>query len=219
MSESDFDDLTSEQVLAYAKAQAATIPPNWGKDWMSESARDLMRIAVSFGGFDFKDLALRLTKVKSRSETINARTVERVLSQMKREADLARQTSRGHAHSTRKIAPAAEALRASETAKRRSDEVYNAIEHRAAAKAHQRAMRLHKTDPAGAGVAWLHDLAAINHRQAATARASRALNAADPTRTAKIFAAFKEKLSAANENTYMAQEYARQALAAARKRV
>lgn len=112
-----------------------------------------------------------------------------------------------------------EALQASEIAKHRSDDVFDATEHRAAAEAHRRAARLHKSDPTGADAAWLHDLAAINHRQAATARASQALKAADPTRTQKTFAAFKEKLSAANEHTSMAQEYARQALAAARKRV
>jgi hypothetical protein len=111
-----------------------------------------------------------------------------------------------------------EAIRASEVAKRLSDDVYDAAEHRTAAEAHRRAARLHKSDPTGADAAWLHDLAAINHRQAATARASRALKAADPSRTQKTFAAFKEKLSAANEHTTMAQEYARQALAAARKR-
>jgi hypothetical protein len=111
----------------------------------------------------------------------------------------------------------AEALRASEAAKRQSDDVFDATEHRAAAEAHRRAAKLHKSDPAGADAAWLHDLAAINHRQAATARASRALKAADPARTRKTFTAFQEKLSAANEHTSMAQEYARQALAAARK--
>lgn len=111
----------------------------------------------------------------------------------------------------------AAALRASENAKRQSDDVFDATEHRAAAKAHRRAAKLHKSDPAGADAAWLHDLAAINHRQAATARASRALKVADPARTRKTFAAFQEKLSAANEHTSMAQEYARQALAAARK--
>ena len=111
-----------------------------------------------------------------------------------------------------------EALQASEDAKRLSDDVYDATEHRAAAEAHRHAARLHKSDPAGVDVAWLHDLAASNHRQAATARVSRALKAADPARTQKTFAAFQEKLSAANEHTTMAQEYARQALAAARKR-
>jgi hypothetical protein len=111
-----------------------------------------------------------------------------------------------------------EALRASEAAKHWSDGVYDVADHRTAAKAHRRAARLHKADPLGTDAAWLHDLAAINHRQAATARASRALKAQNPTRTSKAFAAFKEKLSAANEHTTMAQEYARQALAAARKR-
>ena len=90
MSDRGPDDLTAEQILSYAKGQAARIPPDWGKDWMTESARDLLRIAVSFGGFDFKELALRLTKVKTRSDKINTRTVERVMSQMKRDADAAR---------------------------------------------------------------------------------------------------------------------------------
>ena len=117
-----------------------------------------------------------------------------------------------------KSASAAETLRASEAAQRLSDAVYDAIEHRDAAEAHRRAARLHKSDPAGADAAWLHELAAINHRQAATARASRALKAVDPARTQKTFTAFQEKLSAANEHTTMAQEYAKQALTAARKR-
>ena len=126
---------------------------------------------------------------------------------------------RGRAKSFRKAASATEALHASEAAKRRSDDVFDAAEHRAAAEAHRRAARFHKSDPAGADAAWLHELAAINHRQAATARASRALKTADPVRTKKTLAAFKEKLSAVNDHTTMAQEYARQALAAARKRV
>lgn len=114
---------------------------------------------------------------------------------------------------------AIDALRASEVAKRWSDYVYDAPEHRIAAGAHRRAARLHKAlDSAGATVAWLHDLAASNHQQAASARASRALKAADPTKTPKSFAAYKEKLAAANEHTAMAQEYARQAFTAARKR-
>lgn len=118
----------------------------------------------------------------------------------------------------RRVKAKDEALRASEVAKRWSDDVYDAPEHRIAAGAHRRAALLHKSDPAGTAAAWLHELAASNHRQAATARASRALKTADPTRTQKTFAAFQEKLAAANEHTAMAKEYARQALAAARKR-
>lgn len=110
------------------------------------------------------------------------------------------------------------ALSASEAAKRKSDDVFNVADHRAAAEAHRRAARLHKADPSGADAAWLHELATSNHRQAATARASRAFKTADPARSPKTFAAFQEKLSAANEHTVMAQEYARQALVAARKR-
>ena len=47
----------------------------------------------------------------------------------------------------------AEALRASEAAKRRSDEVFDVAEHRAAAEAHRRAARLHKSDPTGTDAA------------------------------------------------------------------
>ena len=112
-----------------------------------------------------------------------------------------------------------EALRASEAALRATNDALLAPEHRIAAEAHRRAARLHKSDLAGAEVAWLHDLAVINHRQAAKARESRALKTADPTRTKRSLAAYQDKLSAALEHTAMAQEYARQALAAARKRV
>ncbi len=120
----------------------------------------------------------------------------------------------------------AEAVRASETAKRASDDALLAPQQREAAAAHRRAARLHKssgrglgeTDPAGTEAASLHEYAAINHRQAAQARESRALKATDPTRSKRSLAAYQEKLAAAGEHGYMAQEYARQALAAARKR-
>ena len=125
---------------------------------------------------------------------------------------------RGRSKQFRKVASAADAIRASEMAKRASDDARVATEHRAAADAHRRAARLHKSDPTGADAAWSHDLAASNHRQAATARESRALEAPDPARTKKTFAAYQEKLSAANEHEAMAKEYARQALVAARKR-
>ena len=118
----------------------------------------------------------------------------------------------------RALAALPEAVRASEFAERLSDGVYSADEHRAAAEAHQRAARLHKSTAVGKDAAWLHDLAASNHKQAAAARSSRSLKTPDPSRTQKTFAAFKEKLSAANEHTSMAQEYARQALVAARRR-
>jgi hypothetical protein len=118
----------------------------------------------------------------------------------------------------RRITSAAEALRASEAAKRASDDALLAPEQIAAAAAHRRAVLLHKSDPAGAEAAWLHDRAAMNHRLAAKARASRALTVPDPTKTKKRFAAYQEQLAAATEHGSMAQELARQALAEARKR-
>jgi len=126
---------------------------------------------------------------------------------------------RGRAKSFRKIATAAEALRASEHAKRLTDDAYSPDEHRAAADAHRRAARLHKSDPTGAEAAWLHDLAESNHRQAAKWRS--AASKGDPVRaiqTKKSFASYQEKMAAAREHGIMAEEYARQALAAAKKR-
>ena len=210
----DVDDLTPEQVLTYARERATKIPSNWGKDWMTESARDLLRIAVALGGFDFKELAMRLTRIKPRGEKINARTVERVLSQMKREAETARH------HATRKITTAAEALLTSEWAKRLTDDAFSADDHRAAAKAHLHAVKIHKASADEAGAAWLHDLAASNHRQAAKWRATEArVDTVKAVRTKKTFEAYQEKITAARDHESMAQEYARQALAAARKRV
>lgn len=64
------------------------------------------------------------------------------------------------------------ALRSSERAKVLTDDAYSALDHRAAATAHDLAAKLHKLDPADKEAAWLHDLAASNHRQAAKARAT-----------------------------------------------
>jgi hypothetical protein len=125
---------------------------------------------------------------------------------------------RGRAKDFRKAASAAEALRASEAAKRATDDALLAPEQTAAANAHRRAARLHRTDPAGAETAWLHERAVTNHQLAAKARASRALTSPDPTQTKRRFAAYQAQLSAASEHGAMAKEYAAQALAAARKR-
>jgi hypothetical protein len=123
------------------------------------------------------------------------------------------------AHASKKIATPAEALRSSERAKALTDDAHSVLDHKAAADAHGRAAKLHKSDPAGKGVAWLHDLAESNHRQAAKARAAEGkIDAVKATQTRKGFAAYQEKLAAAREHGIMAEEYARQALAAARKR-
>ena len=104
---------------------------------------------------------------------------------------------------------------ASNTAARLSAEALTAGDHREAAAVHVAAAKKHKTDPAGVKVAWLHDLAASNHRQAARARESRILKSASP---GKSFATYQEKLADAVAHGNMAQEYARQALTAAKKR-
>ena len=113
---------------------------------------------------------------------------------------------------------AADALLATEWAKKLSDDAYSAEDHRKAAKAHRRAAQLHGYTTAGADAVGWHESAALQHRQAAKARTSRAYKAPDPTATKRRFAAYKEALSAANDHSSMAMEYARRALAAARAR-
>lgn len=63
---------------------------DFGKSWMSNNARDLFKIAIYFGGFDAKVLALRLAQAPSRGETINTATVERILNEMFHEAQPAK---------------------------------------------------------------------------------------------------------------------------------
>ena len=61
------------------------IPDDFGQGWMTDSARDLAKIAVALGGFDARELALRLARAPSRGGSINAATVEKVLDAMYRE--------------------------------------------------------------------------------------------------------------------------------------
>ena len=108
----------------------------------------------------------------------------------------------------------------SETAKRASDDAHNAGGHREAARLHDQTARAHKSGTGGGEVAWLHELAASNHRQAASWRDAEArVDPSKVTRTRKSLAAYQEKIAAASEHGSMAQEYARQAIVAAKKRV
>lgn len=61
------------------------LPADFGKGWMTASARDLVKISVAFGGFDRKELARRLALVRGRGDKINTRTVESVLQKMRAE--------------------------------------------------------------------------------------------------------------------------------------
>ena len=67
---------TVEELLAALRAKAALVPE---LDWLTGNARDLVVIAVVWGGFDPKAVVRRLAAVKSTGERLNARTVERVL--------------------------------------------------------------------------------------------------------------------------------------------
>lgn len=58
------------------------LPPTYGAGWMTGNARDLVRIAVTFGGFEADELTMRIAKAPSRGENVNSATVERILSEM-----------------------------------------------------------------------------------------------------------------------------------------
>lgn len=64
----------------------ALLPHDFGDGWMTNNARDLCKIAVTLGGFEADELALRLAKAPSRGDRINMATVENVLDAMHREA-------------------------------------------------------------------------------------------------------------------------------------
>ena len=126
---------------------------------------------------------------------------------------------RAHARAKPSELDADIAQRASERAKALSNDAYSVLDHRTAADAHRYAGKLHKGLAAGKDAAWLHSLAESNHRQAAKARTAEAkIDAVKATQTKRGFAAYQEKLAAARDHGIMAEEYARQALAAARKR-
>jgi hypothetical protein len=55
---------------------------DFGRDWMSNRAADLCRIAVAVGGFNASDLTRRLAALKPRGERLNAASVEKVLAAM-----------------------------------------------------------------------------------------------------------------------------------------
>lgn len=64
------------------------LPREFGGYWMSREASDLCRIAVAFGGFDPKELVARLiardlVRRRGAERSVNIRTVERVLSEMR----------------------------------------------------------------------------------------------------------------------------------------
>jgi len=61
------------------------LPRDFGDGWMTRNARDLAKIAVTFGGFDAKLVARRLAAVNGRGSRINAATVERVLHAIRQE--------------------------------------------------------------------------------------------------------------------------------------
>ena len=63
----------------------------FGQGWMSGNARDLVRICVTFGGYDGPELIRRIaiSTAGNAGETINVASVERVLQEMTDEWDAA----------------------------------------------------------------------------------------------------------------------------------
>lgn len=54
----------------------AGLPP---LDWLTGAARDAVKIAVSWAGFDAKELTTALAMIRGRGERLNAGTVYRVM--------------------------------------------------------------------------------------------------------------------------------------------
>ena len=95
------DDLDKDSDIVAAAMRvherAAPIPT---LDWLTGSARDAVRIAVCFAGFDCKELVGRLARIKSRGALLNVVTVYRVLAEQSRAWD-ARNAETGADHVTR----------------------------------------------------------------------------------------------------------------------
>jgi hypothetical protein len=62
------------------------LPAGFGDGWLSKNARDTMRIAIMFGGFDRDELIRRVAMAGS-DRTTNAGTVGRILDEMTAEWD------------------------------------------------------------------------------------------------------------------------------------
>ena len=78
------EDLNAEAFLMFAKLRerAATIPSLASLAWLTGHARDAVRIAVCFAGFDCKALMDRLAHTKRHGERVNVATVYRVMGEM-----------------------------------------------------------------------------------------------------------------------------------------
>jgi hypothetical protein len=73
------------QSLPWVRARVRQLPADFGEGWMSAPARDLMRVAL-LAGFDAHELGRRIA-LASHQGTTNARTVERIMGEMEREAN------------------------------------------------------------------------------------------------------------------------------------
>lgn len=75
------EDLNSEMfaMLVKLRERAVTIPP---LEWLTGHARDAVRVAVCFAGFDCKEIVGRLARVKGRGERLNVATVYRIMAEM-----------------------------------------------------------------------------------------------------------------------------------------
>jgi len=61
--------------------RASLLPDDFGESWMTNSARDWMRLML-VAGFDARELATRLINAKSTGSKINIATVQKVADQM-----------------------------------------------------------------------------------------------------------------------------------------
>lgn len=57
-------------------------PPGFGDGWLSNTARDLMQIAVVFGNYEQAELVLRVVRASATHKQTRRPIVERVLDEM-----------------------------------------------------------------------------------------------------------------------------------------
>jgi hypothetical protein len=79
------DTITDEQIRELDSALIRVPEHLPDLDWMTASARDAVRIAVYFAGFDAKELIGRIARIKSTAVRQNAATVYRVMGEMAEE--------------------------------------------------------------------------------------------------------------------------------------
>ncbi len=72
--------IDGSDLVEFLAGKSRTVP---ALEWLTGSARDLVRIAVCLAGFDARTLVGALARIRGTGERLNTRTVERVLEEIR----------------------------------------------------------------------------------------------------------------------------------------